>query len=79
MDFIETDNIADIDISFETGAHNDWEDFDGSGGTLAHAFFPYYGGNIHFDNDEEWTDNIYHGTVYICIDYLINISIIKYD
>lgn len=45
---------VDIDIRFEVGAHNDSSKFDGKGGTLAHAFFPKYGGAVHFDDDEQW-------------------------
>lgn len=44
-----------IDIRFERGEHGDWDEFDGPDGTLAHAFFPRYGGAVHFDDDESWT------------------------
>ncbi|XP_067014615.2 matrix metalloproteinase-16 [Anabrus simplex] len=43
-----------IDIRFETGDHGDWDKFDGPSGTLAHAYFPLYGGDVHFDDDEDW-------------------------
>ena len=51
-----------IEIRFERGRHGDEDDFDGRGGTLAHAFFPIYGGDVHFDDDERWTDNFDSGT-----------------
>ena len=53
---------AQIDIRFESGAHGDEDDFDGRAGTLAHAFFPIYGGDVHFDDAEEWTVNSFRGT-----------------
>ena len=53
---------ADIEIRFEKRSHGDDDDFDGIGGTLAHAFFPIYGGDVHFDDDEDWTVNSYRGT-----------------
>ena len=51
-----------IDISFNRFNHGDGDPFDGRGGTLAHAYFPIYGGNAHFDDSEFWTINSYRGT-----------------
>ncbi|KAJ8937960.1 hypothetical protein NQ314_011647 [Rhamnusium bicolor] len=51
---------ADIIVAFGRGYHGDSFPFDGSGNILAHAFFPYegsdLGGDIHFDDDENWMD-----------------------
>ncbi|KAF1748502.1 hypothetical protein GCK72_024969 [Caenorhabditis remanei] len=48
---------ANIDIVFAAGNHDDGEPFDGKGNILAHAFFPRYGGDVHFDEDENWSAN----------------------
>ncbi|GIY18335.1 matrix metalloproteinase-24 [Caerostris extrusa] len=51
---------ADLIVAFGRGYHGDLYPFDGPSGVLAHAYFPYehgsYGGDVHFDDDENWID-----------------------
>ncbi|ESO06201.1 hypothetical protein HELRODRAFT_64527, partial [Helobdella robusta] len=59
-------NDTNIKILFASGDHGDGFPFDGRsngnvGKTLAHSFYPQ-DGRIHFDEDEEWTDESYEGT-----------------
>jgi len=52
---------VDIEIRFENYYHGDEDAFDGPGGVVAHAFFPEFGGDAHFDNGENWTVDKYSG------------------
>merc|ERR1712123_293305 len=53
---------VDIEIAFFTFSHGDGNPFDGVGGTLAHAYFPRYEGDVHMDDSEAWTENSKKGT-----------------
>ena len=46
---------VDLDVKFARRSHGDGNPFDGRGRTLAHAFFPQWGGDAHFDEEESWT------------------------
>ena len=53
-----------VDIRFERRSHGDDDPFNGECGTNAHAhaFFPVFGGDVHFNDDIDWTVNTPRGT-----------------
>ncbi|XP_072164174.1 stromelysin-3-like [Diadema setosum] len=65
LTFTETFDVqmADIVIEFAARVHSDGPiaQFDGPGGTLAHAYFPT-NGDLHFDEDETFTVRSHQGT-----------------
>merc|ERR1711962_1783912 len=56
---------VEIDLFFAKGYHAPGDRFDGRGGVLAHAYRPGYSpisGDVHFDDDEDWSVDSYRGT-----------------
>ena len=55
---VEPNEPCDIKISFCEQDHGDGFFFHGAGGVLAHGFYPGpgIGGDLHFDAEENWTD-----------------------
>ena len=63
LEFVESrTGVVDLEVRYETYAHGDGDPFDGPGGTLAHAFYPRWGGDIHMDDSEDWTVGEERGT-----------------
>jgi hypothetical protein len=56
FEMVKTKEAADLKIKFTSKDHGDGYPFDGQGSTLAHAFYPT-SGDIHFDDDESFTDD----------------------
>ena len=67
-----TTGKINIEIRFEKEEHGDGDPFDGRGGTLAHAYFPIYGGDAHFDDSEQWTIDSYRGTHARVLCFMLN-------
>ena len=61
-----------IEMRFESGDHGDGSAFDGPGNVLAHAFYPQYGGDAHFDDDEYYTYNTSSGQYLSTILLIVN-------
>ena len=82
-----TTGFADIYLKFGPGYHGDQYPFDGPSGTLAHAYPPMSGfgdldGDVHFDDDEPYTDGTPEGEFYcleICTTFSRSKRLSHYD
>lgn len=59
---LKSSGDVDMEIKFTNKDHDDGYPFDGKGKVLGHAFYPSYGGGIHFDDDEKFTVAYSDGT-----------------
>jgi len=64
------DKCADITVKFESGDHGDENAFGGEEMVLAHASPPPFG-NVHFDDDVQWTIREYEGEIVLCWDVTV--------
>ena len=70
---VRPDEYADIEIEFHSYFHYDNYPFDGRGKTLAHAFYPRWGGDVHFDNDEDWSTETKSGIQFIRLRFHVSL------
>ena len=67
---------SDIIILFGRFHHGDSFPFDGPGLVLAHAYYPYelgtFGGDIHFDEDEDWNQGLDFFTVAVSFSEIVH-------
>lgn len=53
----------DIEIKFTRGDHGDNDPFKEEDGTLAHAYYPSFGSDTHFNDAQIWSINSYQGSL----------------
>ena len=73
LNFEYSDSEADIEIYFLRDRHGDRMHFSNS--TIAHAFTPGEGGNIHLRFDHNWTGML---SLWLCCPCMYNITIGRY-
>jgi peptidoglycan hydrolase-like protein with peptidoglycan-binding domain len=65
VSFTEVGSGENLTLGFYSGDHGDGSPFDGSSGVLAHAYYPAYGGDIHFDDAETWSTSAGSGKIHL--------------